>query len=96
MYQTFFIYNNFVLISNFERFLEAERFSQPLTAISFNRVDGIDDTMTPRSTFERNEKGQIVKITYIDYYKKNYGIDIMDWDQPMLISRYIWILKTLY
>ncbi|KAL0871086.1 hypothetical protein ABMA27_004891 [Loxostege sticticalis] len=51
------------------------------------RVDSIDDTMTPRSTFEKNEKGQVVKISYIDYYKKNYGIDIMDWDQPMLISR---------
>ncbi|XP_026321629.1 piwi-like protein Ago3 [Hyposmocoma kahamanoa] len=51
------------------------------------RVDSIDDTMTPRSTFEKNEKGQLVKISYIDYYKKNYGIDIMDWDQPMLISR---------
>ncbi|CAG9788648.1 unnamed protein product [Diatraea saccharalis] len=51
------------------------------------RVDSIDDTMTPRSTFEKNDKGQIIKISYIDYYKKNYGIDIMDWDQPMLISR---------
>ncbi|XP_026756481.2 piwi-like protein Ago3 [Galleria mellonella] len=51
------------------------------------RVDSIDDTMTPRSTFEKNEKGEMVKISYIDYYKKNYGIDIEDWDQPMLISR---------
>ncbi|KAM3965654.1 argonaute 3 [Aphomia sociella] len=51
------------------------------------RVDSIDDTMTPKSTFEKNENGQMVKITYIDYYKKNYGIDIEDWDQPMLISR---------
>lgn len=45
--------------------------------------------MTPRSTFEKNEKGTIIKISYIDYYKKNYGIDIMDWDQPMLISRFV-------
>ncbi|XP_030023692.1 piwi-like protein Ago3 [Manduca sexta] len=51
------------------------------------RVDSIDDKMTPRSTFEKTEDGKIVQITYIDYYKKNYGIDIMDWDQPMLISR---------
>ncbi|XP_049876482.1 piwi-like protein Ago3 [Pectinophora gossypiella] len=51
------------------------------------RVDYIDDKMTPKSTFEKNEKGEMVKISYIDYYKKNYGIDIMDWDQPMLISK---------
>ncbi|CAH0720363.1 unnamed protein product, partial [Brenthis ino] len=51
------------------------------------RVDSIDDTMTPRSTFEKNDKGQMVKISFIDYYKKNYGIDIMDPDQPLLISR---------
>lgn len=44
--------------------------------------------MTPLSTFEKNEKGQTVKISYMDYYKKNYGIDIMDVEQPMLISRY--------
>ncbi|XP_041982210.1 piwi-like protein Ago3 [Aricia agestis] len=51
------------------------------------RVDSIDDSLTPRSTFEKNEKGTLIKTTYIDYYKKNYGIDIMDPDQPLLISR---------
>ncbi|XP_053610721.1 piwi-like protein Ago3 [Plodia interpunctella] len=51
------------------------------------RVDSIDDTMTPRSTFEKIENGETVKISYIDYYKNNYGIEIKDWDQPMLISR---------
>ncbi|XP_038222567.1 piwi-like protein Ago3 [Zerene cesonia] len=51
------------------------------------RVDSIDDSMTPKSTFEKKEKGETIQISYIDYYKKNYGIDIMDWDQPMLISR---------
>ncbi|XP_068617933.1 piwi-like protein Ago3 [Battus philenor] len=51
------------------------------------RVDSIDETMTPRSTFEKNVNGQPVKITFIDYYKNSYGIDIMDWDQPLLISR---------
>ncbi|XP_032519044.2 piwi-like protein Ago3 [Danaus plexippus] len=50
------------------------------------RVDSIDDTINPRSTFEKNEKGKMVKITYLEYYK-NKGIDIMDMDQPMLISR---------
>ncbi|XP_063537171.1 piwi-like protein Ago3 isoform X1 [Cydia strobilella] len=51
------------------------------------RVDSIDDTMTPRSTFEKKEGGEMVTISYIDYYKKNYGIEIIDLDQPMLISR---------
>ncbi|XP_050347903.1 piwi-like protein Ago3 [Nymphalis io] len=51
------------------------------------RVDSIDDTMNPRSTFEKNEKGVMVKLSYMEYYKKNYGIDILDVDQPMLISR---------
>ncbi|XP_045774375.1 piwi-like protein Ago3 [Maniola jurtina] len=51
------------------------------------RVDSIDDTMNPMSTFNKNEKGQMVKISYMDYYKKYYGIDIMDVRQPMLISR---------
>lgn len=53
----------------------------------FYRVDSIDDSMTPKSTFERLENGKPVKISFIDYYKKNYGIDIKDWDQPLLISR---------
>ncbi|KAJ0174712.1 hypothetical protein K1T71_009820 [Dendrolimus kikuchii] len=51
------------------------------------RVDTIDDKMTPKSTFEKTENGKVISISYIDYYKKNYGIEIMDWNQPMLISR---------
>ncbi|XP_048478794.1 piwi-like protein Ago3 [Plutella xylostella] len=51
------------------------------------RVDSIDDSLTPRSTFVKTQDGQEVKVSFVDYYKKNYGIDIMDMDQPMLISR---------
>ncbi|XP_039756127.1 piwi-like protein Ago3 [Pararge aegeria] len=51
------------------------------------RVDSIDDTMNPQSTFEKNEKGELIKISYFDYYKKSYGIEIKDLTQPMLISR---------
>ncbi|XP_022822730.1 piwi-like protein Ago3 [Spodoptera litura] len=51
------------------------------------RVDSIDDEKTPRSTFEKLENGVPVKISYVDYYKKQYGIEIKDWDQPLLISR---------
>lgn len=51
------------------------------------RVDSIDDTKTPRSTFEKLENGKPVQISFVDYYKNNYGIEIKDWDQPLLISR---------
>uniref|UniRef100_A0A2H1V8Y3 SFRICE_015587 n=1 Tax=Spodoptera frugiperda TaxID=7108 RepID=A0A2H1V8Y3_SPOFR len=47
------------------------------------RVDDVAWLATPKSTFNlRNEK-----ISYIDYYKKKYNINIRDVDQPLLISR---------
>nr|XP_049706434.1 piwi-like protein Ago3 [Helicoverpa armigera]XP_049706439.1 piwi-like protein Ago3 [Helicoverpa armigera] len=51
------------------------------------RVDSIDDTKSPRSTFEKEENGKKVQVSYINYYKDNYGIEIKDYDQPLLISR---------
>lgn len=51
------------------------------------RVDSIDDSMNPKSTFEKLENGQPVKITFLEYFKKTYGIEIRDWEQPLLISR---------
>ena len=53
----------------------------------FYRVDAIDDTQSPRSTFEKLVDGKPVQISFIDYYKSNYGIEIKDWDQPLLVSR---------
>jgi aubergine-like protein len=40
--------------------------------------------MSPRSTFT-NEKGE--EISYMDYYKAQYGITIKDPDQPMILHR---------
>lgn len=51
------------------------------------RVDSIDFTSTPRSTFEKTVDGELVKISYIEYYKNNYGLEIKDHNQPLLISR---------
>ncbi|XP_050425877.1 piwi-like protein Ago3 [Adelges cooleyi] len=47
------------------------------------RVDDIDFTMSPMSTFEKN--GQ--NISFIDYYKQVYNINIKSAKQPMLISK---------
>jgi aubergine-like protein len=51
------------------------------------RVDDIDWNQTPRSTFSSNRDGEV---SFRDYYKKQYAIDIKDLGQPLLLSR----LKT--
>jgi len=48
------------------------------------KVDDIDFQMSPKSTFT-NEKGE--QLSYLEYYKRQYGIDVRDHDQPMLIHR---------
>jgi len=48
------------------------------------KVDDIDFQMSPKSTFT-NEKGE--QLSYLDYYKRQYGIEVRDQDQPMLIHR---------
>lgn len=47
------------------------------------RVDDIDFTQNPMSTFE-TKKGPI---SYVEYYKTKYNITIRDVRQPMLISK---------
>ncbi|KAL4105103.1 hypothetical protein QTP88_020376 [Uroleucon formosanum] len=47
------------------------------------RIDDIDFTLNPLSTFERNG----VEVTYKDYYKKMYDIEIRNLQQPMLITK---------
>jgi len=47
-------------------------------------VDEIDLKASVRDTF-LNEKGQ--EFSYIDYYKNQYNIEIMDKDQPLLLHR---------
>ncbi|VVC30372.1 Ribonuclease H-like domain,Piwi domain,PAZ domain [Cinara cedri] len=47
------------------------------------RIDDIDFTATPLSTFDQNGK----QISFVDYYKKMYNIEIQNLGQPMLITK---------
>lgn len=47
------------------------------------RIDDIDFTMTPLSKFEQHG----TEISYVDYYKKMYDIEIKNISQPMLITK---------
>ncbi|XP_050528911.1 piwi-like protein Ago3 [Daktulosphaira vitifoliae] len=47
------------------------------------RIDDIDFSMTPLSTFEQNG----VQTSYVNYYKTNYNIEIKSLKQPLLISK---------
>jgi aubergine-like protein len=47
------------------------------------RVDDIDWNSNPMSTFDTKSG----KVTYVNYYKKHYNIDISDLKQPLLISK---------
>jgi len=51
------------------------------------RVDDIDWNQSPKSTFATHRDGEV---SFKDYYKKQYAIDIKDLGQPLLLSR----LKT--
>ena len=48
------------------------------------KIDDINWDMNPESTFT-NSKGETM--SFIDYYKKQYGLDIADRKQPLLINR---------
>ncbi len=48
------------------------------------KVDEIDFEATPRSTFMDASGSQV---SYVDYYKRQYDIDIMDLNQPLLVNR---------
>lgn len=48
-------------------------------------VDDIDFTMNPLSTFRLTKADR--EISYIDYYREQYGLTISDPKQPMLINR---------
>lgn len=47
-------------------------------------VDDINFDMSPKSSFTR-ENGVVT--TFVEYYKAQYGLDIKDKDQPMIINR---------
>ena len=55
------------------------------------RIDEILFDMNPLSTFDCQGES----VSYVDYYKKRYNIDIIDKEQPMLLNRLI-ILIYIY
>uniref|UniRef100_A0AAR2JVP1 Piwi-like protein 2 n=1 Tax=Pygocentrus nattereri TaxID=42514 RepID=A0AAR2JVP1_PYGNA len=48
------------------------------------RVDDIEWSKSPKDAFTMADGS---KMTFIDYYRKNYGITIKEVDQPMLVHR---------
>ncbi|XP_062995532.1 piwi-like protein 2 [Elgaria multicarinata webbii] len=48
------------------------------------RIDDIDWNKTPKDSFTMSDGKEI---TFIEYYRKNYGITIRELDQPLLIHR---------
>lgn len=59
-------------------------------------VEGIEYTLSPESTFEKNVKGGGKQnISYMDYYKDRYGITIKNSRQPLLVVNQVKMqLKT--
>lgn len=47
------------------------------------KVDGVRTDMTPMSTFPRKDG---TSISFYDYYKKKYNIEIQDKNQPLVVS----------
>ncbi|XP_050076916.1 protein argonaute-3 [Anopheles maculipalpis] len=47
------------------------------------RIDDVLFDLNPMSTFRKGERD----ITYVEYYKQHYGIDIHDHQQPLLLNR---------
>lgn len=47
------------------------------------RIDEILFDQSPKSTFQMNGKD----VSYLEYYKSHYNIDLFDKDQPLLLSR---------
>ncbi|XP_004626299.1 piwi-like protein 4 [Octodon degus] len=47
------------------------------------RIDDIDWSVGPTHTFQRRDGSEV---TYVDYYRQQYGITLSDLNQPMLVS----------
>jgi aubergine-like protein len=50
------------------------------------RVDDVDFEVNPKSTFEIRKKGNVTRISYVDYYLQKYQVKIHDLEQPLLVS----------
>lgn len=51
------------------------------------RIDEVDYTKSPQSTFTTKKGGVEAECSYLDYYLKRYNIKIRDPNQPLLVSR---------
>lgn len=49
------------------------------------RIDAIDFTMTPKSSF--SVIGSTDDVSYMQYYKERYNLDVKDPAQPLLVSK---------
>ena len=49
------------------------------------RVEEVDYDHTPKDKFTLQEKSTKRELTYIDYYKEKYNVEIKDPDQPLLV-----------
>lgn len=49
------------------------------------RIDDLDYTKNPQSTFHLRKEDR--DISYLEYYKKRYNIDVRQPTQPLLVSR---------
>lgn len=47
------------------------------------RIDDVDFKSTPMSTFETRDG----PVSYMDYYRTRYNLNIRDKDQPLLVSK---------
>ncbi len=56
------------------------------------RIDEILFDKNPLSTFDCQGEA----MSYVDYYKKQYNIDIQDKGQPMLLNRWVFINLFLH
>ena len=48
------------------------------------RIDDLDYTMSPESTFTLSSGDSI---TFVEYYKRQYNVTIIDRGQPMIVHR---------
>ena len=51
------------------------------------RIESIDFNRSPNCTFMKGKPGEEVEISFKDYYKQTYGVNIGDDNQPLVISK---------
>lgn len=51
------------------------------------RIESIDFTRSPTCSFKKGKPGEEVDITFLDYYKTVYAVEIRDTNQPLVVSK---------